>query len=224
MTILSNSICDLVKIKTHNMDLPDGVLAYYLLNCANMTDEQTSLCRATCTSLTYKDMKVQIERVSIPRKSTSNGSSANHITVEPQYVASDIKDGYAYSGEQPYYEEDFTAMLEDEHEHDEETAEHAFYNRHVPTYKRPIPQPRSGQRYPKSSLQKNPPDEHGNPTPCRFCSSIYHWVECCPDAPLEIKGSGPYRGGGQRHGTGYFNRGRGQYSLGRGSNNAYLQF
>ncbi len=29
----------------------------------------------------------------------------------------------------------------------------------------------------------NPPDEYGNPTPCRYCRSIYHWIDKCPDAP-----------------------------------------
>ena len=54
----------LCKIRSHAMDLPEGVLAYYLLSCANLSDEQTALCRATCMDLTYDDMKKQIERVS----------------------------------------------------------------------------------------------------------------------------------------------------------------
>ena len=44
----------LSKIKSHKMDLPDGVLANYLLQCANLTEDQTSLCRATCEKLTYE--------------------------------------------------------------------------------------------------------------------------------------------------------------------------
>ena len=56
----------LCKIKSYNMNLPDNVLAYYLLDCVNLSDEQTSLCRATCAKLTYADMKTQIERVAIP--------------------------------------------------------------------------------------------------------------------------------------------------------------
>ena len=55
----------LCKIKSYNMNLPDNVLAYYLLDCVNLSDEQTSLCRATCAKLTYADMKTQIERVAI---------------------------------------------------------------------------------------------------------------------------------------------------------------
>ena len=53
----------LCKIRSHAMDIPEDVLDYYLLSCANLFDEQTALCRATCMNLTYDDMKKQIERV-----------------------------------------------------------------------------------------------------------------------------------------------------------------
>ena len=36
----------LCMIRFHAMDLPEGVLAYYLLGCANLSDEQTARCRA----------------------------------------------------------------------------------------------------------------------------------------------------------------------------------
>ena len=35
------------KIKDHRMELPDGVLAYRVLNSANLTSEQITLCKAT---------------------------------------------------------------------------------------------------------------------------------------------------------------------------------
>ena len=52
------------KIKTHDMPLPECVLEYYLLKCANLTEEQTNLCKATSTQLDYKTMHIQIEKVS----------------------------------------------------------------------------------------------------------------------------------------------------------------
>ena len=45
------------------MILPEGVLAYALLTCANLSSEQEQLARATCKDLTYNDMKKQIERI-----------------------------------------------------------------------------------------------------------------------------------------------------------------
>ena len=38
----------------------------------------------------------------------------------------------------------------------------------------------SSQRNPR---RMNPLDEYGNPTPCRYCRSICHWIDKCPDAP-----------------------------------------
>ena len=41
------------KLKHFNMILPEGVLAYALLTCANLSSEQEQLARATCKDLTY---------------------------------------------------------------------------------------------------------------------------------------------------------------------------
>ena len=62
----------LCKRQSHAMDLPEGVLAYYLLSCANLSDEETTLCRATCMDLTYDDIKKQIERVSTSIESSTS--------------------------------------------------------------------------------------------------------------------------------------------------------
>ena len=68
------------------MDLQEGVLAYYLLSCANLSDEQTALCRATCMDLTYDDMKKQIERVSTNNESsTSTSTTQIKVKAEQQY-------------------------------------------------------------------------------------------------------------------------------------------
>ena len=34
------------------MELPDGVLAYALQTCANLTEDQSQICRATRSELT----------------------------------------------------------------------------------------------------------------------------------------------------------------------------
>ena len=59
------------KIKTHHMELPDAVLAYYLLKCANLSEEHSNICKATCSDLTYKNMRSQIEKVTADLSSTT---------------------------------------------------------------------------------------------------------------------------------------------------------
>ena len=71
--------------------------------------------------------------------------------------------------------------------------------------------------------QKNPPDEFGNPNPCRFCKSIYHWVDRCPDAPADIKNSGRGAGHPRRYTTHAY-RGRGYRPGGRGGYRTQYHF
>ena len=75
------------KLKCFQMVLPDGVLAYALLTCANLSPEQEQLARATCQKLTYKDMKQQIERI--------HASPKREKEVEPfySYDASEAENG-----------------------------------------------------------------------------------------------------------------------------------
>ena len=84
------------KLKHFNMILPEGVLAYALLTCANLSSEQEQLARATCKDLTYNDMKKQIERIY-----TNPVQKANR-DIEPFY-GYDLQENYEEDCEE--YEE-----------------------------------------------------------------------------------------------------------------------
>ena len=51
------------NIRKYKMELPDGVLAYRLLNSANLNEEENKLCRATLTELRYDQMKAQLIQI-----------------------------------------------------------------------------------------------------------------------------------------------------------------
>ena len=51
------------KIKGHKMELPDGVLAYRVLNSANLSNWQMTLCRATMADLKYVEIVKQLKRL-----------------------------------------------------------------------------------------------------------------------------------------------------------------
>lgn len=166
----------LCNIRAHAMDLPPGVLAYYLLNCANLSSDQKALCRATCRTFTYKDMKAQIERVSPNTDSQQN--STEQLSIEPQYVTEN---------------EEYPDCYDDEYEEEEQqnsNFEDTYYNgpNAWPNHST-APQANQQPRFTRRT-QRNPADDYGNPTPCRFCKSIYHWVDQCPDAPSPVR----YRG------------------------------
>ena len=189
------------KLKCHDMALPEGVLAYTLLTCCNLNSQQEQICRTTCKDLTFKDMKQQIERIAL-------SNQQNDGVIEPMQLVTQPQPQYQYSQQQEYYE-----YGEDEYSYEEDeanannTQEDAYFSRpgrqssSAPRHYRPPPYqpstntPRAGQL--------NPPDEFGKPSPCRFCRSIYHWVDKCPYAPAHYRtrgrGRGRFgRGGGQR--------------------------
>lgn len=51
------------KAKSFKMEIHDGVLAYRLLNNANLSDTHKQLIRATVSEMSYKNMKDQINKI-----------------------------------------------------------------------------------------------------------------------------------------------------------------
>ena len=50
------------EVKKHNLDFDDGILAFFLLMAANLTEDHERLVRATAT-LTFQDMKDKLQKV-----------------------------------------------------------------------------------------------------------------------------------------------------------------
>ena len=63
------------KVETLGVKIPDAFIAYLLLECANLTQNKKEIWRATCATLTYKDMRAQIEKVGCESDSTADGKS-----------------------------------------------------------------------------------------------------------------------------------------------------
>ena len=64
------------------MILPDGVLAYRVLNSANLTMDQMALCRATMTDLKYNEMVKQLRRLFA--NLITSGPVNNPSTIQPK--------------------------------------------------------------------------------------------------------------------------------------------
>ena len=202
------------RCASHKLKLPDGVLAYYLLKCANLSDEQANICKATCGSLTLADMQKQIERITSTagRPDKSNSDSQN-VTVHPQYYSVEDEEDYCYV-EDSF---DYGVNAEGEDEGNSCEAYYAQPSQHQnPNYRSNMPRRRvSWTRQPQgaqgTSLPRlNTPDEYGNPTRCSFCRSTYHYVGNCPDAAKHTAARG--------RGTPIYRRagGRGRAARGRG--------
>ena len=86
------------KVAKHNMTLPEGVKAFFLLKAANVSEEHERLARATCTQLKYENMKQNIIKIfgdfSLSGHSSATSSSTavyDHIPgvikTEPIYIS-----------------------------------------------------------------------------------------------------------------------------------------
>jgi hypothetical protein len=58
------------------MKLPDGVMAFFLLNACNLPEEREKLARATTTDLTYDNMKKQIKKICGSFTGSKDGEAA----------------------------------------------------------------------------------------------------------------------------------------------------
>eukprot|EP00112_Aurelia_sp_Birch-Aquarium-sp1_P025873 Seg886.5 transcript_id=Seg886.5/GoldUCD/mRNA.D3Y31 product="hypothetical protein" protein_id=Seg886.5/GoldUCD/D3Y31 len=148
------------KIKAHNMELPDGVLAYRVLNSANLSEEEMKLCRATLTNLKYDKMIEQLLKI-------FGG------TVSPCFGKSNVKEESVFvaSNEEAYYSNRWRR------------------GRDFGRFERGGRPNRRGRSLPEfktsngSSVRKlNPPDSSGKPSRCNICESKFHWARNCPDA------------------------------------------
>ena len=175
------------RIKTHDMKLPDAVLAYYLLKCANLSEEQTNLCKATCADLTYKSMRSQIEKVTSAVSDPDR--SQPHAEFQPQFFTYD--DYYQYEEDYDYNDRDEENVNEEQH--DTYYAQPSRYRTRPPYTQQWPGRGRSQRAAGPPRPRQNPPDEFGNPSRCNFCRSVYHWIDRCPDAP---RPSGGPRGRG----------------------------
>ena len=148
------------KIKDHQMILPDGVLAYRVLNSANLSNEQMTLCRATMTDLKYDDMVKQLKRL-----------FADAITSAPVGAQSTL----AQAKEEPIF---FNENSND--------ANSVYYgdSRRRTWYRGNRGRGRGNSNYQRrgGSDDKgimNPVDRDGNVTRCRICDIKFHWHQDC---------------------------------------------
>lgn len=149
------------KIKSLAMTLPDGVLAYYVLKCANLSEEQINICKATCDTLTYDLMRKQIERVT--SSAAKNKNSDNELPIQ-------FYTEFEEHQEVPYFDVGSSQC------YDDQPTETTYYTHPSAS--------RGGRpfRYQNNGSRINAPDRYGNPSKCSFCHSIYHFRGACPDA------------------------------------------
>ena len=169
------------KIKEHDMNMPDGVLAYKLLHHASLQDSDINLIKATMKELTFLEMKTKLTNIfsditkSVGIKTEPSVKLENTHYVNPSqdtyYLNRDRGRGRGYRGE-------------------------GFRGRGQWNRGRG-----RGQWNNKPNPRKlNPPDQSGEPSKCAICQSIYHWARDCPHAHENQKESKPMMNSSEKAG------------------------
>ena len=153
------------KIRQFDMVLPTGVLAYKVLNNANISLEKKQLIRATVVSLTYENITKQLTAI----YDSSANSSANElvdIKSEPVYYANK----HEFVNETPKDSRNFINSRNSR----------IFSN--TRNRNRYAKQSNStSENYDKFGQKTNLLDKSGRISRCVICKSIYHWANDCPN-------------------------------------------
>ena len=100
------------KLKAHNMELPDGVLAYRVLANANISDHLKQLVSATLPELSYQKMKEQLLKVfndSSVFSSDADIKNVSSIGLEPTFQGYVFQENSYYAQPNPRFMNSFRA-------------------------------------------------------------------------------------------------------------------
>ena len=152
------------KIKKYKMELPDGVLAYRVLNSANLSDEEMRLCRATLNELKYETMTKQLTKIFGDILTTQCLEESKEIKEEPVFEASVHQD---YRSRSRYTRGRGRTRGRNQYQRDSnrENAQNTNNERK------------------KIDKALNPVID-GKQTKCNGCGSKFHWFNDCPDKEL----------------------------------------
>ena len=172
------------KCETYRFVIPENILAYFMLLCANLPEDKNDIIRATIQEFTVDKMRGQILRVfteltGSPSSSGSN-SNSNTVSVKSEFDEEILPAMYAGHGDCDYVPK---SVYYGHNYRGGRNRGRGRGNRHQKQY--------SNTQYNKpqgKSFKLNPPDETGCPSQCYRCRSVYHWEDTCP-IPKQASGS-----------------------------------
>ena len=163
------------KVKLSGTNLSDGVIAYTLLNCANLSQDKVDMIRATCNTLDFKTVKAQLEKIALDKASPSSkehvkfSSSSKYESPSASIKVEDVYHHCSQLNNSDSSEGSETECNEGYYGYNNRQRQH---NNH-------------GHR--GSSKKLNPIDKYGHVTDCDFCKCVYHYINECPYAPDYLK-------------------------------------
>ena len=144
------------QLKRHNMDLPDGVLAYRFLHSSNLKEGDMKLCRATISEFKYSEMKNRVLSMYGDKVQTSFDA----VAVKPEPV---------------FYGENRGSYNPYNHRNNRRG-----WNRYTRGGTR------GGNNFVQPPTKPtNPIGPNGRINLCAICGSKYHYARQCPDGQVD---------------------------------------
>ena len=163
------------RVREHDMELPDGVLAYKLLHHAKLTESNINLIKATITELSYEEMRNKMQ--TIFSDITTNSADKSGITVENTMYVNDYEETYHMRNRgRPFQRNAGRGGYRGRYAGNGG----GLYNPGVQHVAGELDY-KYGSQY-SAGRKKNPLDETGEVSKCAICQSIFHWARNCPDA------------------------------------------
>ena len=144
------------ELVNHDLTLPEGIKAFFVLNSANLTDEMEKLARATTTELTYKAMKDQIKKICGTTVSQGNDDFQSAPPIKDEVLFTHGRGGYRGRGRGG------------------KGGRGGSYKPSSST------EGAKGGSQKQSSSTENPVNQYGIKMRCYACDSLTHMVANCP--------------------------------------------
>ena len=178
------------KCSTYDLKLPDGVLGYFMLKCANLPEDKSDVVRATIDKLTVKNVRSKILSIyTNVAKSNASSSSFNTDDHDSSYrlnstmILKQEPDCSGYTspvlfGQSPH------SFSRGRGRNSKGSSRFNRTNKYNKNINKHSPNDGGNSSYSGTESRLNPIDPStGQPSLCNGCGSYYHWQNQCPDVP-----------------------------------------
>ena len=176
--------CNANQCETHQMKIPDNILAHSLLACSNLPQDKKDLISSTLTDFSFSNVREQMLKI-FPTGESGFAPSIDTVKKSDTFASDN-----SFSSLETY--DDLPGIKQEPVYHN--ASEDALYSgsSSSKTYYRGNGRGNRNRgksrydsrdtRHSRRPNKVNPTDKYGNITKCDCCKSICHWIKDCPDA------------------------------------------
>ena len=159
--------------------IPDDILAYNMLECANLSSDRKELVRATLKDLTTSEMRLSLRRI-FPEITENSSTSITSSTSSSSMPL--IKDEPVFHGTDSDSHHEESVMYNDQqHFNSNRGNNRRGRRRNNHKYRGYSGRQSSYNSSSRPALKMNPIGANGLVMECDFCKSVYHLKDRCPD-------------------------------------------